>query len=175
MSPQQIQTYAPLIAIAIVAPLILLRNRKPRKLNVNLLWVAPAIIVPMIGLGLYFGRPPHAQFNLLEGVFCVAGVALGAVAGWWRGKMTRINVDASDHTVTMQMSPAGLIFIFALIAVRRILGMEAEAGVVQLGFNPAVIAEILMVFAVGTIVAQRVELWIRANRMLAQVRGGVPA
>ncbi|RZJ23771.1 MAG: DUF1453 domain-containing protein, partial [Brevundimonas sp.] len=41
----------PLIAIAVVVPLVLLRNRKPRTLRPEFLWVSPLIVVLAIAGG----------------------------------------------------------------------------------------------------------------------------
>lgn len=167
MSPEQIQTYAPLIAIAIAVPLILLRNRKPRRLNVDRLWIIPAVVTAAVGVGLVFGRPPGVTFTVLEAVIGIAGAGLGAIVGWWRGKLMRLDVNVAERTVSAQTSPIGLLFILAVLALRTLLRTEMENGVAALDFNPAFLVEALLLFAVGTVVAQRLELWIRARRLLA--------
>ena len=50
MTPEQL---IPLIVIAVVIPLVLLRNRRPRTLRLQFLWVSPLIIVLAIGAGLW--------------------------------------------------------------------------------------------------------------------------
>ena len=50
MSPQVL---GPLIGLAIALPLIFLRNRKPRTLNPQWMWVLPVIIVPLMALAIW--------------------------------------------------------------------------------------------------------------------------
>ena len=47
MTPQQ---YIPPLVILIMLPIILLRNRAPRTLRPNWMWVTPAIVLPLMGL-----------------------------------------------------------------------------------------------------------------------------
>lgn len=168
MTADQIEMFAPLIVVAIALPLILLRNRKPRRLHVDRLWIVPAIVVVGIGMGLTFGRPPNTPFHWLEAVLIPVAAALGAAAGWWRGKLMHIAVDPSDQTVTARASPAGMLFIVALLVLRQVLRTEAEHLTASLPVKPGVVVEALLVFAMATVVAQRVELWIRARRLLAE-------
>ena len=50
MEPQQ---YIPFIAIGVALAVILLRNRRPRTLRPQFMWVTPAIIVPLMAFAIW--------------------------------------------------------------------------------------------------------------------------
>ncbi len=167
MSPSQ---YAPLIAIAVALPLILLRNRRPRTLRPKWMWVTPAIIVPLMALAIWGTSMdptmPHRAFDALSWVILAVGLGLGGVAGFWRGKMTTIEKHP-DGTLKAQASPLGLILIVALLASRRLLHDWLTPHAEQWGLNALAIADAFLLFVVGMIVVQRIEMYIRAKRILA--------
>lgn len=167
MSPQQ---YIPLIIVAVMLPIILLRNRAPRTLRPQWMWVTPAIVVPLMGLALWgTSMQPGVQaapFDIIAWLILVLGLALGGVAGWWRGRMTTIERHA-DGTLKAQASPLGLILIVAVFLGRRALSAWLEPHAAAWHLNALAIADSFLLFVVGMIVMQRVEMYIRARRVLA--------
>ena len=117
MSPE---TYAPLIALAIALPLLILRNRRPRTLHLKWMWVLPALIVPLMGLALWgMSMDPtieHAPFDALSWVILAVGLVLGGVAGWYRGRGVTIERHP-DGVLKAQASPIGMILIIALLII----------------------------------------------------------
>ena len=91
MSPQQL---IPLIAILIALPLILLRNRRPRILRPQWLWVMPTVIVLLMALALWGTsmdpNMPHTAFDTAAWAILATGLVLVGVFGWWSGRMTTI-------------------------------------------------------------------------------------
>lgn len=166
MNGSQTQTWLPVVITLPILLLVLLRNRRPRTLRIERLWIIPLLVTVGVGMGVYFGRP-DVGFGPVDLALSAAGVALGAAAGWWRGKSMRISADQATRTLTVQASPFGLIFIFLLLIVRRFLDYEAHTGAVPLPFKPAALIDPLLFFAVAMVVAQRMEMWIRARRLLA--------
>ena len=159
----------PLIVIAVVLPLVLLRNRRPRTLRPRWMWVVPAIVVALIGLGLWATMtfdPEHAPFRPVDWVILAAGLALGAAAGWQRGRMVTIQRDA-DGVLKAQASPLGLILIVALLVGRQGLRALLEPHAADWGLNVLAVQDAFMLLAVGLVVAQRIEMYIRARRILA--------
>ncbi len=159
----------PIIAIAVALPLVLLRNRRPRTLRPKWMWVVPAIVVALIGFGLWglsFADTTRAPFAALDWILLAAGLALGAAAGWWRGKTVVIHREA-DGTLKAQASPIGLILIVALLLGRRALGAWLEPHAAELGLNVVAVQDAFLLFAVGLVIAQRVEMYIRARRIEA--------
>ncbi|MFJ6025051.1 DUF1453 domain-containing protein [Brevundimonas sp. NPDC092305] len=167
MGPQE---YGPLIGVAVALPLILLRNRRPRTLRPQWMWVVPLIIVALMGFAIWgTSMQPgatHTPFNAASWAVIVAGLILGGVAGWWRGRMTTIEKHA-DGTLKAQASPIGLILIVALLLGRRALSAWLEPHAASLGLDAIAVADAFLVFVVGMIVMQRIEMFIRAKRVEA--------
>jgi uncharacterized Tic20 family protein len=165
MTPQQ---YIPLIAVGFALLMVVLRNRAPRTLRPQYLWVAPAIIVPLMALAIWgTSKQPgasHAPFAALDWIVLAFGLILGGVAGWWRGKMTTIEKHA-DGTLKAQASPIGMILIVILLLGRRALSAFLEPHAAAWGLNATAVADAFLVFVVGMIIAQRVEMYIRARRV----------
>lgn len=159
----------PLIVIAIVLPLVLLRNRRPRTLHLRWMWVVPALIIPLIGFGLWgtaYADPMHASFGPVDWALLAAGLALGAAAGWWRGKMVVIHKD-TDGVLKAQASPLGLILIIAFLLGRNALRAVLEPHAAEWGLNVLAVSDAFLLFAIGLVVTQRVEMYIRARRIMA--------
>ncbi len=165
MSPQVL---GPLIGLAIALPLIFLRNRRPRTLNPQYMWVMPAIFVPLMGFALWGTSmdpsAPHVAFDALAWAILGIGLILGGAFGWWRGKMTTIEKHA-DGTLKAQASPIGLILIIAVMLGRRALSAFLEPHAAGWGLNALAITDAFLLFVVGMIVMQRVEMFIRARRI----------
>lgn len=171
MSPQALESLAPIAGLLALVAFVLWRNRRPRRLRVNRLWIIPALVVVGVGGGVVLGRPPIG-YHWVDLVLSLLAIALGLLAGWRRGRFMRIAVDPATDTVTAHASPAGVLFILGLLAVRRALQFEVETGVVPLPFKPAALIEPLLYFAAATVVAQRLEMWLRARRLVAEARAG---
>ena len=167
MSPQQ---YAPLLVILVLLPIILLRNRAPRTLRPKWMWVTPAVIVPLMGLALWgSSKQPgmdHTPFDAASWAILAVGLILGGVAGWWRGKMTTIEKHA-DGTLKAQASPLGIILIIGLFVGRSALRSVLEPHAAAWHLNALAIADAFLLFVVGMIVVQRIEMFIRARRVQA--------
>ena len=94
------------------------------------------------------------------------GVALGCVAGWWRGKTITIEKEP-DGSLKAQASPLGLILVIGLFAARAGLREVMQTNAAAWHLDAVVVTDAFMLFAVGLIVMQRVEMYIRARRVLA--------
>jgi len=167
MTPQQ---YGPLIGIAIALAVILLRNRKPRPLKPQYMWIAPVLVIVAIGFGLWgMAQQPglaHTPFGPGSWAILALGLVLGGLAGWQRGRMVTIE-RAPDGTLLAQASPLGLILIVVLFASRSALRPLLETHAAGWHLNALAIQDAFMLFAVGLVVMQRVEMYLRARRVLA--------
>ena len=167
MSQEQL---IPLAFIPVVLILVLLRNRRKRVLKPQFLWVMPAIVAPLIGLGVwgsaYAPGAVRAPFGPDAWAVLALGAALGAAAGWWRGKTVTIEKEP-DGSLKAQASPLGLLLVVALFAFRGVLRPLVEAQAAQWRLNALAVTDAFLVFALALIVAQRVEMYIRARRVLA--------
>jgi hypothetical protein len=165
MSPQQL---IPLAVIPVAIVLVLLRNRRKRVLRPHLLWVVPAIVGPLILLGVWGTSRAvgAAPFDAGAWAILLVGGVLGGVAGWWRGKTITIEKEP-DGSLRSQASPLGLVLVVALFAFRGVLRPLIESHAAQWRLNALAVTEAFLVFALALIVLQRVEMYIRARRILA--------
>ncbi|MES2327473.1 MAG: CcdC protein domain-containing protein [Pseudomonadota bacterium] len=154
------------ITIGIVVIVMALRFRsmgKMRPLKLGSLWVVPTMYVVVAAL-MFIGLPPTGWVAIASAV----GLLIGAAVGWQRGKMMHIHVDPETHALNQKASPAAMFFLIALIVVRA--GARTVLGQTG-GVSPAMLTDPLIMFAVGMFSVQRVEMYLRAKRLLEEARG----
>jgi len=134
-----------------------------RPLNLNSLWIVPALYLVVAAL-MFFQLPPTGWVAIAS----AAALAVGAAVGWQRGKMMHIHVDPETHALNQKASPAAMIFLIALIVVRTtarsVLGQESD-------ISPAMLTDPLIAFALGMFSLTRLEMYLRAKRLLEEARG----
>jgi membrane protein CcdC involved in cytochrome C biogenesis len=157
-------TYA--ITIGIFAVIMALRMRgmsKMRPLKLETLWVVPAVYLAVAAL-MFWSLPPTGSVAIA----CVVALLIGAAVGWQRGKMMQIHVDPETHALNQKASPAAMFFLVALIVVRSgartVLGQSSAV-------SPAMLTDPLIAFALGMFSLTRLEMYLRAKRLLEDVRG----
>jgi Protein of unknown function (DUF1453) len=152
---------------AIIIPVVLFfRFRsmgKVRPFKPQWLWVIPTICT-LAAIALYVALPPHG----LTWLYAALALCAGSGLGWWRGKLTHIMVDPQTGDLSQKASPAAMIFIVVLIAARfasrSLLGGSSGNA---LHGPTMMVTDILVAFAVGFLVTQRLELYLRARRLQA--------
>jgi membrane protein CcdC involved in cytochrome C biogenesis len=154
------------ITIGIIVVVVALRMRRMgqmRPLKIERLWVVPAVYLAVAAL-MFWQLPPAGWVAIAS----VVGLAIGAAVGWQRGKMMHIHVDPETHALNQKASPAAMLFLIALIIVRTgaraVLG---ESGSV----SPAMLTDPLIAFALGMLTLTRLEMYVRAKRLLEEARG----
>ena len=154
------------ITIGIIVVIMALRMRrmgKMRPLNLGSLWVVPILYLVVAAL-MFVQLPPTGWVAIAS----AAGLLIGAAVGWQRGKMLHIHVDPETHALNQKASPAAMFFLIALIVVR--MGAKSILGETG-GVSPAMLTDPLIAFALGMFTLQRVEMYLRAKRLLEEVRG----
>lgn len=152
----------PLIAIG----LVILRNARARRLRIEAMWIAPVVIIALIGLALYAEGLPSALGLGLD----VAALSAGAGLGWWRARFTNIAVDPETHELTSRASPLGMLVILAVFAIRFGVRAYAQQNGKALGVWAAAIPDALLVMSVGLVCAGRLEIFLRASKLLSEAR-----
>jgi membrane protein CcdC involved in cytochrome C biogenesis len=154
------------LSIGIVLIVLTLRMRrmgKMRPLKLENLWIVPVVYFAVAAL-MFYQLPPRGWVAIASAI----GLAIGAAVGWQRGKMMHIHVDPQTHALNQKASPAAMIFLVALIVVRMaargFLGQES-------GVSPAMLTDPLIAFALGMFTLTRLEMYLRAKRLLEEVRG----
>ena len=159
-------SYAVTIGIIVVVMALRMRRMgKMRPLKLSNLWIVPALYL-VVALMMFVQLPPRGWVAIASAV----GLAVGAAVGWQRGKMMQIHVDPVTHALNQKASPAAMFFLIGLIVVRAaargVLGAEG-------GVSPAMLTDPLIAFALGMFTLQRLEMYLRAKRLLEEARGRV--
>jgi hypothetical protein len=159
-----------LLPIGVALVVIVLRNSRPRRLRIERLWVLPAIYLVMMVSALAAAPPPVTPISI---GLLVLGFLIGAGLGWQRARFTEIHIHPETHDLSSRSSPIGIIFIFAILLL-RVGARDFLATRPDIPDLPVVaIGDALLVMVVATLMAQRLEVWRRASRMLAEARGAI--
>jgi hypothetical protein len=164
--PQQVPPNAQAMTLVIpfvLIALIILRNSRARRLRIETLWIGPVMIIALIGLSLSQEGAPSPLGLAVD----VIGLAVGAMIGWWRARFTHIEIDQQTRQLTSRASPLGMLVILGVFALRFALRMYAA----EIAGPYALLAtDALLVMTVGLVCAQRLEIFTRASRLLAEHR-----
>lgn len=167
--PPELAPYAPYIWALVAAIVVfrLIRRAKPRRLRIERMWIAPSLILAGVALSFAVQPPPHLALFLAE----IAGLGAGVAFGWWRGATTRIAIDPDTHELTSQASIGGLLVLGGVVLLRYGLRDLAWQNAAAWQVTPIEIADVSLLFAAGLVCVQRLEMWLRARKLLAAARG----
>jgi hypothetical protein len=167
-APQSAELARYLIPIGIAAIVIVLRNSRPRRLKIERLWVTPAIYLALMASALTEAPPPPTPLSI---AILIGGFVIGAGLGWQRARFTEIHIHPETHDLTSRASPIGLIFIFAILLVKYAANNLLKGDAELLHLPIVAITDGLLVLTTATLTAQRLVIWQRASRMLAEAKG----
>jgi hypothetical protein len=153
----------PYLIPVLVLALVVRRSLRQRKLRAERLWIMPVVLL-LVGGASLAASPPVTPLAI--GVV-VASLALGAAAGWWRGRLTHITIDPETHDLTSRTSPIGVLLVFGLFMARYAVRMVELQHPAALPIAAGVVADGLMTFAIAMMAVQRLEMWLRCRRLLA--------
>ena len=162
-----IATLLPIVIIVAIVGLRLRSMGSERPLRPSSLWVVPVVYALIAGSMLAALRPSAAGWALL-----LAGLVVGAAAGWHRGKLIRIDRDPVSGELRQKASPLAMLLLVALIVLK--LGARAmfgDAGAAHPSSGAMLLTDAFIGFALGLLSATRLELYIRARRILADAAG----
>ena len=158
-----IATLAPFAVIAVVLALRIRSMSRERPLNPGTLWIVPAIYSLILG-SMFVAMPPTP----LGWAVVALGLAIGAALGWHRGKLIRIERNPDTGQLRQRASPLAMLLLLAIIVLkvgaRSIFG-ESAAG--HPGSSALLLTDGFVGFALGLLTATRLELYLRARRILA--------
>jgi len=161
-APPGILQYAiPIVIFLVVFALRARRLTRLRPLKIEQLWIVPAIYAAVVAV-IFYRSPP----TLAGWAIAAAALAIGAALGWQRGKTMQIHVDPETHELRQRASAWALAFIVVLIAIKSIAQAEGAA----LHFNVEGLIDTLAALSLGIFAVQRLEMYLRATRLLAAAR-----
>jgi hypothetical protein len=153
----------PFVIVAVVIGLRLRTMGRERPLKIGTLWVIPVIYLVLV-CSMLFALPPIPLGWGLIGL----GIGLGAAIGWHRGKLIRIERDAETGELRQKASPLAMLLLVALVVLK--LGARAifgESAATQPGSSAMLLTDAFIGFALGLLSATRLELYLRARRLVA--------
>lgn len=158
-----LSTLIPFVLIAVVIAFRMRSMSKERPLKVETLWVVPVVYLALVGFLLTTLPPSPLGWGLMG-----AGVGIGAAIGWHRGKLIRIHRDEQSGELRQKVSPLAMLLIVGLIALK--MGARAifgDTAVAHPGSGAMLLTDAFLGFALGLLTATRIELYLRAQRILA--------
>lgn len=157
-----------LVGAAVVAAFLIFRLIRlsrasvlGQEIKLSSMWLGALVYMGLAGLVIAL-QPPQG----LEWIWLALGVLLGAPVGWWRGKMIELKVNPVTGALTARTSIAAAAFFVGLIALKYGLRfvLMGDGGPLHLSVKLATIT--LLAFALGLVVAQRVEMTLRAAQLM---------
>ena len=164
MDPKLLQSILPVVVIVIVMAFRLRSMKKARPLNAKTLWIAPVLLIA-VAIGSLYATPLSAMGLSISAVALI----VGGLIGWQRGKLIHIDRDPATGKLTQQASPAALILLVGIIGLRYALRnyFDLTPGADgKMSGQALMITDALLLFAVGLVVMTRIEMMIRAKRIL---------
>ena len=137
------------------------RMSQMRPLKLEMLWVVPAIYLVIVAAN-FVARPPTPMAWIASFVALLVGAAIG----WQRGRMMQIHVDPETHNLNQKGSPWAILFLLAIVGIKFAAQGEGRA----LGFDVASLTDAALALALGMFATTRIEMFLRAKRLLAEAR-----
>jgi membrane protein CcdC involved in cytochrome C biogenesis len=154
------------VIVTIVLAIRLKRMNVLRPLKLEHLWILPAFYLVLAATMFVFQPPDGIGWPL-----CGLALVIGAALGWSRGRMIHVEVDPETRRLSARQSPAAVLFIVVLIVVRQ--GLRAivqQGGATGFHLGVATLTDMLIALALGLLTVQRVEMYLRAKRLLEASR-----
>ena len=150
----------PLLTLALVLAWRLRRQHREQPLGRRFLWLAPSLYLAAIAFVLS-RHPPGESGWLLFGV----GLLVGAAAGWWRGRLFILRLDAASGEVLLRRSRWAVTMLVGLVALRFLANLwlgpdTSESSTLNL-------TDVALGAVFGLIVVTRLEIALRARALLA--------
>jgi hypothetical protein len=172
LSNQQMIGYA-IGGVVVVAILYfrVMRARVARPIKIEYLWVVPLIMI-LLGAAMTSLMLAAVHWQITTNALLMSGGGLlaGAAVGWGRGSMTRLVVDPETRAVTAQASGVALIILILLLVGRMALRFFFMADLDPQSPQAMYINIAFFLFAIGFLTVARLEMWLRAQRLLAAAR-----
>ena len=115
MDPKLLQSILPIVVIAVVFAFRFRNLRKPRPYKPDWQWVMPLVMALLFTFLLVTLPPTPLGWALL-----FMGLAIGAFVGIKRGQLMHFERDPVGGGLLVRQSPAALIFLFVIMATRRV-------------------------------------------------------
>jgi hypothetical protein len=155
-------TALPFVIIAVVLAFRFRSMSRERPLKLTTLWIVPTIYL-LLAASMLFALPP----SITGWGLVVLGLAIGLAVGWHRGKLIRIERDAETGALRQRASPLAMLLLAGLIVLK--LGARAifgDSAAAHPSSGAMMLTDGFIGFALGLLSATRLELYLRARRLI---------
>ncbi|HET9810847.1 MAG TPA: hypothetical protein VFP53_04025 [Sphingomicrobium sp.] len=156
-------TLLPFVIIVAVVALRLRTMRRERKLDLKTMWVIPIVYLAVIAF-MFSALPP----SILGWELFLAGLLVGLLTGWYRGRLIAIRRDPDSGELWQRASPLAMLLLVAIIVLklgaRQLFG---DAAAARAGSPAMLMTDAFIGFALGLLSATRIEIYVRAKRLVA--------
>ena len=140
------------------------RMSQMRPLKLERLWIVPAIYLVLVAANFVVKPPTPAAWR---GVGCGVAGRRGARLAAWPADADQCR-SRTRTTLSQKGSPLAILFLLAIIGVK--IG-GAGRGTRRSGFDVALVTDAALAFALGMFTMTRIEMYLRAKRLLDEQRG----
>jgi hypothetical protein len=151
----------PLLTLALLLAWRLRRQSRERVLGARFLWLAPALYLAVIAFVLS-RHPPGARGYLMLAL----GFAVGAIAGWLRGRLFILRLDEASGAVLLRRSRWAVTMLMGIVALRFLANWWLGPAATQ-GHGALLVTDLMLGLLFGLIAVTRLEIALRARALLA--------
>jgi hypothetical protein len=157
----------PLLTSAVILAIRLRRTRQERPMSLRSMWIAPGLYLAAVVVVLA-KNPPSA----IGWAAAAVAFVLGAVLGWQRGQLFDLRLDPDSGRLLKRRSPAAVLLLGGVVALRFAAGGLLGAAPTSMASGSAamVLTDVTMAFLLGLLGFTRIELYVRARRLLQAAR-----
>lgn len=171
------KTVIPVVAIGLALVIFVFRMnrmRTARPLRLEWLWITPALMAAMFVFMLWGMAQSHQFVSGADWAWIALAAAIGGVIGWYRGRMMTIAVDPQTHALNQQASPVAIIFLIGILVVRQAVSLLMKGEAQAWHLHVALLSAAPFALAIGMFTVTRIEMFIRARRLLAEAKAAGP-
>lgn len=170
LNQSEIQTAVTVAVVAVVFALRFRSMNRERRLRLETLWILPALLLLGATAAFMQFRPHGADWAWLAVIF-----AVGGAIGWWRGKLIPIAIDPETHLLNTKPSPAAILFLLGLFVVRFGLKSFLQSEATAWHLNAVLLTDGFIVLGVGLLLVSRLEMGLRAWKLLREAKAAKAA
>lgn len=153
----------PLLTLALVLAWRLRRQQSERPLRRRFLWLAPTLYLLVIAFVLSRHPPTPRGLMMLS-----VGILVGAIVGWWRGRLFILRLDEDSGAVLLRRSRWAVTMLVSIVALRFVANLWV--GPRQGGSQTLLLTDFALGLIFGLIAVTRLEIALRARALLAAAR-----
>lgn len=153
----------PLLTLAVILAIRLRRTGVERPMSLRAMWIAPGLY--LLAVIVVLAKNPPSPLGWLVALL---GLGLGGALGWQRGELFDLRLDPATGTLLKRRSPAAVLLLGGVIALRFIAGgvLGALPASMAPGSAAMLLTDLTLGFLLGLLGFTRIKLFVRARHLL---------